>query len=139
MEDTGLVNVENATDIFALHLTFLPKINLVLHEYMEAFNHWSPYQMWVNGMLNEDNPLVRGQLDEDAKDLEFYGVDPDGPSLFEDRNNNVVLPPVTLPVEHQSVQTTVLARIDPLMPSMQMGIDIYTNIHQIVKESVEHS
>ena len=84
-------------------------------------------------------PSVRGQLDEDANDLEFYGVDPDGPSPFEDSNNNVVLPPVTLPVEHQSVQTKVLARIDLLMPSMQMGIAIYTNIHQIVKESVEHS
>ena len=90
-------------------------------------------------MLNEDNPLVCGQLDEDPNDLEFYGVDPDGPSPFEDSNNNVVVPPVTLPVEHQSVQTKVLERIDPLMPSMQMGIDIYTNIHQIVKESVENS
>ena len=95
--------------------------------------------MWVNGMLNEDNPLVRGQLEEDPNDLEFYGVDPDGPSPFEDSNNNVVVPPVTLPVEHHSVQTKVLERIDPLMPSMQMGIDIYTNIHQIVKESVENS
>ena len=146
MEDTGLLNVDNATDMFALHLTFLPRINLALHEYMEAFNHhkvrtanhWSPYQMWVNGMLNEDNPLVHGQLDEDPDDLEFYGVDPDGPSPFEDSNNNVVVPPVTLPVEHQSVQAKVLEQIDPFMSSMQMGIDIYTNIHQIVKESVEN-
>ena len=90
-------------------------------------------------MLNEDNPLVHGQLDEDPDDLEFYGVDPDGPSPFEDSNNNVVVPPVTLPVEHQSVQAKVLEWIDPLMSSMQMGIDIYTNIHQIVEESVENS
>nr|XP_058962207.1 uncharacterized protein LOC131789152 [Pocillopora verrucosa] len=110
------------------------RINLALHEYMEAFNHhkvrtanhWSPY-----GMLNEDNPLVHGQLDEDPNDLEFYGVDPDGPSPFEDSNNNVVVPPVTLPVEHQSVQAKVLEQIDPFMSSMQMGIDIYTNIHQV--------
>lgn len=47
--------------------------------------------MWVNGMLNEDNPLVHGQLDEDRNDLEFYGVDPDGRSPFKDSNNNVVL------------------------------------------------
>ena len=77
MEDTGLLHIDNATDIFALHLTFLPRVNLVLHEYMEAFNHHkvrtanhsSPYQMWVNGMLNEDNTLVSGQLDEDPNDL----------------------------------------------------------------------
>lgn len=109
LEDTGLLNIENPMDLFALHLTFIPRINLALHEYMEAFNHhkartanhWSPYQMWVNGMLNE-NPLAHGQLDEDPSDLEFYGVDPNRPSPFEDSNNNVVVPPVTLPVEHHS-------------------------------------
>ena len=146
LEDTGLLNIENPMDLFALHLTFIPRINLALHEYMEAFNHhkvrtanhWSPYQMWVNGMLNEENPLANGQLDEDPNDLEFYGVDPDGPSPFEDSNNNVVVPPVTLPVEHQSVQGKVLEQIDPLSSSTEMGIDIYTKIHHIVKESIEN-
>ena len=146
LEDTSLLNIENPTDLFALHLTFIPRINLALREYMEAFNHhkvrtanhWSPYQMWVNGMLNKENPLLHGQLDEDPNDLEFYGVDPDGPSPFEDSNNNVVVPPVTLPVEHQSVQAKVLEQIDPLASSTQMGMDIYTKIHQIVKESIEN-
>ena len=94
--------------------------------------------MWVNGMLNEENHLAHLQLDEDPNDLEFYGVDPDGPFLFEDRNNNVVVPPVTLPVKHQSVQANVLEQIDPLTSSTQMSIDIYTKIHQIVKQSVEN-
>ena len=146
LEDTGLLNIENPTDLFALHLTFIPIINLALHEYMEAFNHhkvrtanhWFPYQMWVNGMLNEENPLAHGQVDEDPDVLEFYGVDPDRPSPFEDSNNNVVVPPVTLPVEHQSIQANVLEQIDPLMSS-QMGIDIYTEIHQIVKGSIENN
>ena len=95
--------------------------------------------MCVNGMLNDDNSLVHGQLNEDPDDLEFYVVDPNGPSPFEDSNNNVVVPPVTLPVKHQSVQAKVLEWNDPLMSSMQMGMDIYTNIHQIVEESVENS
>ena len=126
MENTGLLNVDNATDIFALHLTFLPRINLALDEYMDAFNHhkvrtathWSPYQIWVNGMLKDDNPLVHGQLEEDPDDLDFYGVDPAGPSPFRGCNKNVVVPPVALPVEHQSVRAKVLERIDPLMSSM---------------------
>jgi len=146
LEDTGLLNIENSMDLFALHLTFIPRINLALHEYLEAFNHhkvrtashWSPYQMLVNGMLNEENPLAHGQLDEDPSDLEFYGVDPDGPSPFEDSNNNVVVPPVTLPVEHRSVQANVLEQIDPLIASTELGIDIYSKIHQIVKESFEN-
>ena len=83
-------------------------------------------------------PLSHRQLDEDPNDLEFYGVDPEGPSPFEDSNNNVVVPPVTLPGEHQSVQAKVLEQIDPLASSTQMGMDIYTKIHQIVKESIEN-
>ena len=89
-------------------------------------------------MLNKENPLAHGQLDEDPNDLEFYGVDPDGSSPCEHSNNNVVVSPVTLPVEHQSVQAKVLEQIDPLTPSTQMGIDICTKIHQIVKQSIEN-
>ena len=37
MEDTGLLHVDNVTNILALHLIFLPKINLKLPGYMEAF------------------------------------------------------------------------------------------------------
>ena len=96
--DPGLLNIEIPMDLFALHLTFILRINLALRKYMEAFNHhkvstanhWSPYQMWVNGVLNEENPLAHGQIDKDPNDLEFYGVDRDRPSPFQDSNNNVV-------------------------------------------------
>jgi len=138
LEDTGLLDVDNPRpiDVTALHLTFMPRINLVLHEFMEAFNHhqlrtanhWSPYQMWINGMLNEFNPLACGQLDDHPQDLEYYGIDPNGPTPFENSDNNVVLPSVALPVDHQLVNSNVLERIDPLMSSTLMGIDIYTSV-----------
>ena len=72
-------------DLIALHLTFVPRINQALREFMETFNHhqlrtachWSPYQMWVNGMLNDANPLAHGQLDNDPNNLKYYGIDPD--------------------------------------------------------------
>ena len=75
-------------------------------------------------VLIEESPLAHGQLDEDPNDLEFYGVDPDGPSPFEHSNNNVVVSPATLPVEHQSLQANVLEQIGPLTSSTQMGIAI---------------
>ena len=58
MEDSGILDTTNSLHMFALHLVFLPRINLALQEYLEAFNHhkmrtaqnWSPYQMWVNNM-----------------------------------------------------------------------------------------
>ena len=145
MEDTGLLQIDNPVDVTALHLTFAPRINEALSEFMEAFNHhqlrtehhWSPHQMWINGMLNELNPLARGQLDDAPQDLEYYGIDLDGPSPFENSNTDVVVPTVALPVNHQSITSIVLERIDPLMPSTQMGLDIYTSIRQIVKDSIE--
>ena len=39
MEDTGLLNIENPTDLFALNLTFIPRINLALHEYITRQGH----------------------------------------------------------------------------------------------------
>ena len=73
MEDAGLLNINSPIDLFALHLTYIPRINHALGEFLEGSNHhqvrtanhWSPYQMWVNCMLNENNPLAHRQLDED--------------------------------------------------------------------------
>jgi hypothetical protein len=39
---------------------------------MEVFNNhgirtvsnWSPYQLWLNGMMHEDNRLAKGELHE---------------------------------------------------------------------------
>jgi hypothetical protein len=120
--------------MFALHLVFLPRINLALQEYLEAFNHhkiqtarnWSPYQMWVNNMMNPDNPLSSGQHDNVPENVEFYRYDPHGSSPFEDSNNNVVQP-VNI-ANGNEVQAEILQVIDPLIPSVQMGIDIHEEV-----------
>ena len=83
-------------------------------------------------------PLAHGQLDDMSDDLEIYGVDSGGLSPFEDSDNNVIIPPVTLPVDVQSVQSYVQERIDPLVPSTGMGIDIFVMIRQIVEEKIEN-
>lgn len=59
---------DNPIDLMELNLTFMPWIKQALHKFMEAFNHHqlrtashcSPYQMWVNDMLNDANPLAHG-------------------------------------------------------------------------------
>ena len=50
MEDAGLLNINSPIDLFALHLTFIPRINFALREFLEGSNHhrvrtanyWSP-------------------------------------------------------------------------------------------------
>ena len=135
MEDSGILDTTNSLHMFALHLVFLPRINLALQEYLEAFNHhkmqtaqnWSPYQMWVNNMMNPDNPLSSGQPDSLPENFEFYGYDPYGPSPFESSDNNVVVEPVSI-ANGNEIQTELLQIIDPLQPSVQMGIDIYEEV-----------
>ena len=59
MEDAGLLNINKPIDLFALHLTYIPRINFALGEFVEGSNHhqvrtarhWSPYQIRVNVCL----------------------------------------------------------------------------------------
>ena len=143
LEDSGNLNIEDPTNMFALHFVFLPRINKALHEYQETFNHhgirtansWSPYQMWMNGMLHDDNPLSHGDLDEDPDDLVFYGHDPQGPSPFDDSDNNVTVSPVEIP-NQDDVLLILRQEIDPLKSSTDMGMDIYINALDLVKQAV---
>ena len=144
MEDAGLLNINSSIDLFALHLTYIPRINHALGEFLEGSNHhqvrtanhWFPYQMWVNGMLNENNPLAHRQLDEDPDGLAVYGIDPAAPSPFEDSENNVVVLPVNLPGDNQLIQSYVEHRINPLMSSREMGMDIYERIRHIINDNI---
>ncbi|PFX31326.1 Limbic system-associated membrane protein [Stylophora pistillata] len=141
VEDSGNLNIEDPTNMFALHFVFLPRLNKALHEYQETFNHhgirtansWSPYQMWMNGMLHDDNPLSHGGLDEDPDDLVFYGHYPQGPSPFDDSDNNVTISPIEIHKQDEVLQI-LQQEIDPLKPSTDMGIDIYIDALDLVNQ-----
>ena len=59
MELSGILNAEDPVHLFTLHPVFIPRINQSLCQFAEAFNNhnvrtersWSPYQMWVTGMM----------------------------------------------------------------------------------------
>ena len=144
METTGILNTDDPVHLFTLrHLVFIPRISQVLSEFMEAFNHhkvrtegnWSPYLMWINGMMHTDNPLSRGQLDDNPVDMEPYGYDPQGPSSAES-DNLVVVEAVDLGV-NDLLKSFVLERVDPLKQSSEMGIDIYIQAKELVLLKIE--
>ncbi len=135
MEDSGILNITCPLQMFALHLVFLPRINLALQEFMEAFNHhnvrtmqnWSPNQVWMNSISNPENPLLNGQPDPLPESAEFYGYDPHGPTPFNESDNNVVVPLIDID-NAREIEQEVLHVIDPLAPSNEMGIDIYEDV-----------
>ena len=73
MEQSGILDVENPIHIFTLHLVFTSRINTALTEFANMFNNhrlstehgWTPNQIWLNGILNENDPLSScGGVDE---------------------------------------------------------------------------
>lgn len=63
MEEAGIVERSNTLHLFALHFTFLPRINRALESFVEAWNlhpvgtehNWTPEQIWLNGMIDLRN------------------------------------------------------------------------------------
>ena len=86
-------------------------------------------------MMHTDNPLSRGQLDDNPVDMELYGYDPQGPSSAES-DNLVVVEAVDLGV-NDLLKSFVLERVDPLKQSSEMGIDIYIQAKELVLLKIE--
>ena len=62
MEQQGLLNCENESDLFCLHYIFLPRINASLKAFQSAWNHHplsteqnrSPMQLYTQGSIGND-------------------------------------------------------------------------------------
>ena len=63
-------------------------------------------------MLNHDNPLSNGELDEEPYNLECCGGDPVCPTPWHS-DNNVLVEEVDLS-KNDTLQSFVLERVDPL-------------------------
>jgi len=124
-------------------MLFQVRVETEENQFMEAFNNhkvsteqnWSPYQMWVNGMLHPDNPLAKGDLDSIEDDLDMYGYDPNGPSPIEE-SNVVIVGPIEVNDE-ETARNFVLQRIDPLRHSTEMGVDIYSEALDLILQFIQ--
>jgi hypothetical protein len=96
LEDTGLLDPNNALDIYALHQCFLPVIQSQLNIFKDGWAHHSlrterhrtPYQLWFLGLndvrTHRPDLTAASSIDEEIDDN--YGVDWDGPLPFGDDN-----------------------------------------------------
>ena len=82
--------------------------------------------MLLNWALNTSNPSPKNLTDNDNKNAEVYGIDSEGPSLFENSNNNVaVILELHLNRDIKVIQQLLSERFGLLAPSTQMEIDIF--------------
>ena len=101
-EQIGILDLENLVYLFTLHYVFLPGINVALNKFTEVCNNhqlstehnWTSNHTWHNSMSNSANPITNDLVDEEIKDIEYYGEDPEGSYSIDPDVNNVVVSPV---------------------------------------------
>ena len=81
--------------------------------------------MWLNHMMQPEHPLSNGK----SYDFDYYGDDPDGPTPLD--SDNVVVEEIDLG-QHDSLQSFVLERLDPLGEASQMRVDIFQEALELV-------
>ena len=145
LEDNGLLVCELDTDLYPLHYIFVRLINRALKQFQEAYNnhslrtehYWTPLMIWTNGILSSEHAGETGVQDfyssnnEDVN-IEFFGIDPDGPE-----SNQFDVPDVEIPstelVDLKQQQLDQIAQIDPFQSANNYGIDLYMRVREIIR------
>lgn len=135
LEDNGVLDIENDTDMFCLHFIFLPRINRALKSFQEAWNNhalstecnWSPMQLFT--AFSGGNPL----FDENI-DYQTYGVYSDTEDSSSDEetiSEDVAIPAICSPLLQRDLLALRLS-IDPLEYSDCYGGDLFMRTVHLV-------
>ena len=84
--------------------------------------------------MHANNPLAHGDVDGEPDDIQLYGYDQEGPSPSKEAN--IVVEPISLDNRH-SIESYVLDVVDLLTHSTQLGIDLYIQALDLVRDIME--
>ena len=133
MENNGILDLSNDTDVFCLHYAFVPRINRALEGFRPGWNHHclrtkgnkTLYQIWKAGVIGDAYRGYTAVQDILNPDLTVYGVGRDSTDLFVNDDNetvNVLQPNCPLSEDQISI---LKGEIDPLSNNTNFGVDIY--------------
>ncbi|XP_028407186.1 uncharacterized protein LOC114529573 [Dendronephthya gigantea] len=137
MEQHGILEPSNEVHLFALHYTYLPRINQNLSIFVQGHSRAplssergkSPLQLWIQGSMTHSNRAIDEQWS--MEDNEYYGVDWDAPvPNNEDLNvssNAIEVPVTSIPISEEAY-FLLREQIDPLRDSESHGVDIYLEV-----------
>ena len=134
LENQGLLDPVNERDLYALHYTFLPRINRALLKFQEGWNchgisNMSPNQLFTYGALQLQHTGLAA-LDFFEQVSHDYRIDDDAPTPL-DVGNEVSVPRNAIHLE--SEQLELLRReVDPLGESDNYGVEIYTKVIEML-------
>ena len=133
MENEGILDLSNDTDVFCLHYAFLPRINRALEGFRLGWNHHclrtegnkTPYQIWIAGVIGDAYRGYTAVQDILNPDLTVYGVGRDSTDLcVNDDNETVTVLEPNCPLSEDQI-SILKGEIDPLSNSTNFGVDIY--------------
>ena len=131
LEHSGVLDVDNDTDLFCLQFVYIPRINKSLHTFQEAWNchslstesNWSPLQLFTAFSIG--NPLFK-DVDPDS-----YGIDED--EISNDGNESVDVPKTRNPLSSGGM-VALKAAVNPLAQSSSFGADLYIQTLIVVRD-----
>ncbi len=135
METNELLDAHSDIDLFALHYVFLPRINALLLEFKNQWNHhqlrtmryMSPIALWNTSMaLNTSSVALSDE------EINLYGVDIGGPVSGIATENNVVVPEINVAWPEIAMQHLTNA-IDPLTDDGYHGLDLFCEARNILQ------
>ena len=147
MESISVLDVDDEKDLFCLIFVFLPRINTALREFKEAYNRhsirtergWSPYRMWVNGMINRDlqnSTAVRDVMN--VANIQLFGIDPGETHASEEIEINIPEVGLNIPDEEkENILSILREQCDPLAICDDYGVGIYLLARNILRQLLE--
>ena len=148
IEDHEILDPSNPLDMFALHFTYLPRIQYSLNEFREGWNHHpmstehnrSPYQIWTTGMMDSrnENQLGVSNFLAGNVDRKEYGVDPSTEFYEHDLDQSCVdLNDIDLGEQHEQIKQILKAEIEPTTDDGNFGIEIYAAVKKRIRQLIK--
>lgn len=139
MENCGILNPLDDTHLFALHFTYLPRINKSLNEFrlqyihhpMRTANNRSPFQQGVLEFSSHTGS--RSILQDEVPAPEMFGIDEEAPwpDLQVDDEDTITVVSPRNPLQPQQFEM-LGDSIDPNYDDQQHGVTVYENVLQFV-------
>ena len=144
LENEGLLDPLNETDLYCLHKVFLAKINQSLEEFKRQYNNHpirtegnqTPLQLFCTGMLlNVNSTSMQNLLLSNGFTPNDYGIEEEGPVPTEEASC-VLVPPPRLPNSLTLQQENAISRIINDTNFEDFGISRYLRVLELVNSYV---
>ncbi|KAK3736979.1 hypothetical protein QZH41_004685 [Actinostola sp. cb2023] len=136
MDAQGLLDPDNDSHLYCLHMVFLPRINDMLQTFVASWNNHkvrtagnkTPLQLFIMGMQNiaRHNGVIAAQYFENLSNEEqaSYGIDPSFPLPADTDGYGVIVPTL-----HISLNTEDISKLEEKLASCNVSnvwdIEVY--------------